>query len=198
MSAVSKALFGSGDTTSTLGATLASPFTGQESLRNGLQNYSQNMLQGAQGTYNQGLNLMNSAASGNLPSAYTDNFNKTLANSMNSSVGSAMNNMAQKGIINSTSMSNAMAGVGQQAANAATSNFNNSVNQLFSIGQNMANLGMSAATPAQNMWSKMFSGQLQLSSPAQTVVHQGSSGLLGGIASGMSSGLNWNKVLGVS
>jgi hypothetical protein len=198
-------LFGSDGGMQTQKETLASQFPGQEALRSALEGYSTGLLNNAGNTYNTGLGYMNNAQgtlsnalNGNLPSTYTDNFNKTLSNSMSASLGSAANKLASKGILNSGTMRGVSSELGTSAANAAASNFNNAISQqmqgaslMGNLGNTLANQGLNASQPAQNMWSNLFRGQVGLSSPAQSYYQQGDSGLLGGLAGAYAQGLGY-------
>ena len=68
--------------------------------------------------------------SGNLPSQLTEAMNSSVNKSLQGSMGSMLNNLANRGVINSSIASQGISRLGQQAADAYNSNYLNAYNSV--------------------------------------------------------------------
>jgi hypothetical protein len=91
-----------------------------------------NTMNGVNSGYN---NLM----SGNLPTAYSDARKATLTNDLTSTFGDAINNLGNRGILNSSVTNSALNGISQNAANTLANNYTTDINTYSNILGNTAN-----------------------------------------------------------
>ena len=105
--------------------------------------------------------MINTANSGELPSAITDRLTSGVTKQLQSSLGTLLNNMASRGAVNSSITGQGISRLGQQAAEAFNNNYLNAFNSVLS-GQAQAlqgsqnnttsllsSLGTAAQLPAQ-------------------------------------------------
>ena len=105
--------------------------------------------------------MINTANSGELPSGITDKLNSGVQKELQSSMGSMLNNLASRGVVNSSITGQGVSRLGQQAADAYNKNYLNAFNSVLS-GQAQAlqgaqnntasllsSLGTAAQLPAQ-------------------------------------------------
>lgn len=139
---------------------------------------------------------------GQLPTAYLDNMQQMLNSSVENSLGSAVNNMAQKGILSSSVANNAINNISANAANTMAAQYLNNINTLNGLygqqatlaGNNMtlAAAGQEAAqAPAINAWNMSLglgnqsNGALAAAAGkgtnVQTTTQSGGSGLFSGL-----------------
>ncbi len=173
MSAVGDFLFGSDDSVSQQGANIV-PLGKISGYENQLEN---TVLPGALSSYSQGQNLLSSLSSGQLPSAFQTAYKQSISDAVGDTLGSGISSLAKRGVVNSSALDTLAENIADSVASSAASNYNNS----FS---NLSNLASNLTSPAYSLQNLYTSGRLGLSEPAQTVVSSGSSGLLGGLASG--------------
>ena len=106
-------------------------------------------------------NIQNIANTGELPSGITDKLNSGVHKELQSSMGSMLNNLASRGVVNSSVTGQGISRLGQQAADAYNRNYLNAFNSVLS-GQAQAlqgsqnntasllsSLGATAQLPAQ-------------------------------------------------
>lgn len=149
----------------------------------------------------------NNLLSGNLPTAYSDARKATLTNDLTGTFGNAINNLGNRGILNSSVTNSAFNNIGQNAANSLNASYstdmNNYANILGNTANNAANQLTNAATAqqnsyyapsqlfnyannslnsGQNLFNTLYSGRMGTS--GTTTTQNGSSGLwsaLGGL-----------------
>lgn len=131
-------------------------------------------------------NLGNLANSYNVDNA-TEKQATLLSNNTQQNIGTALNGLAQNGIINSSEATKTLSDIGTNANNQLLGNYNNNVDRAASLNQMANSAGLSAQEPYTNLYKSWLSAQV--GSPLQTVSEGGSSGLLGAAASGILSGL---------
>lgn len=189
-----------------------------------LNNLASNLLYGSYGAVQADYNRMNTnaqqqiasaqqglsnLAQGNLPTAYTDNLQANLNRTLNTTLGTTLQNLGTRGILNSSVTNTALSNLADSAANAITTNYQNSINQLAGLYNNqIANaispLTTSAAAqeaaqkPALDLWNASLglngatTGTLSALAGRgtnTTTVNQGTSGLIGGVLTGAAGGL---------
>ena len=185
----------------------------------GLQSFSADNWTNAQNTANQALNqqkeLMSQlpgalnrsngiaeeiaqiARTGNIPSAVTDNLNASVNQGLKSSMGSMLNNLSSRGVINSSITGQGINNLSQSAADAYNRNYLNAYNATINglgtalqgqqantgaLMQGVAGLGAipnqayeaagAGITPAFNLW-KVMQSSYDTREDYDTVVQQG-------------------------
>jgi hypothetical protein len=112
------------------------------------------------GGYTDTMNGVNSGygnlLSGNLPTAYSDARKATLTNDLTGTFGNAINNLASRGIINSSSQDTAFDSIGKKAADSLNASYstdmNNYANILGNTANNAANQLNTSAQAQQNSY----------------------------------------------
>lgn len=139
---------------------------------------------------------------GELPQAYLDNMQQVLNSSVENSLGNAVNNLAQKGVLSSSVGNNAINNISANAANTVAAQYLNNLNTLNGLyGQQAAmagsNMTLAAAgqevaqAPAINAWNMSLglgnqsTGALAAAAGkgtnTQTTTQSGGSGLFSGL-----------------
>lgn len=139
---------------------------------------------------------------GELPQAYLDNMQQVINSSVENSLGNAVNNLAQKGVLSSSVSNNAINNISANAANTVAAQYLNNLNTLNGLygqqatlaGNNMtlAAAGQEAAqAPAINAWNMSLglgnqsTGALAAAAGkgtnTQTTTTSGGSGLFSGL-----------------
>ena len=173
MSAVTDFLFGTDDEVIQRGANVT-PVGQISQYENQLEGTT---LPGAMQSYNTGMGMLQNLGTGQLPPAFASNFQQSIGKDVNNTVGSAISNLAKRGVVNSSSMTGAMDNIANRVSQASASNYGNNFQMLSNLANRMT-------IPAYNMQNLFTQGRIGLSEPAQTQVKEGSSGLLGGLAGG--------------
>lgn len=175
-------LFGSGDSTQNIAAQLYPASSEQTGLLNTLNPIYSNLASSGGTSAQQGLGLMNQSSNGQLSDAYA----KNLSNYTTNALGTSLNGLANRGILGDGSpLETGMSGVAQGVNNQ----YLNDLQSQYSMGSGLVSGGLSSLSPANSMWTNLLNQQSALSSPAQTIVNQGSSGLFGSALGGAASSL---------
>jgi hypothetical protein len=164
-------------------------------------------VEGAKDLQKQATNLAN----GVLPQSYLDNMNKAMKSGVDQSVGSALNGLAGRGVLNSSVTSGAMSNIGKNAQNVMAQNFQNAITQqsglleqrrgLLTSPMEIANAAQNASidipmklyaastgqqAPTTDTW-RTISGQ-RYATPTTTTTQSMSGGGDGGFLGGLLSG----------
>ena len=106
-------------------------------------------------TFNQSDSLLNQmtgfVTTGRIPTAMAENMNASVNNALKSSMGDMLNNLAARGVLNSSVTTSAINNLGNNAANAYSQNYLNAYNSVLS-GYGSALQG------SQNNTSSLLSG----------------------------------------
>lgn len=188
MSGIKKTLLGSSDKVSSVGAQVYPASQTQTNLQNQLYNTTSGILSGASDHYSTGTGLLSQAASGQLSGDTAANLKNQAMDLFNQQSGSIANNMAFKNLGSNTMTQNALSDAAGDASDWYMNNYLNALQTQGSLGSSLAGLGLSGTQPAQSLYSGLLGQQTALSSPAQTAVKKGSSGLLSSALSGWASG----------
>lgn len=224
---------GGGESTTKQTRDIPAQSADEAALQSGLMNYSTTGLNNATGllssannavnsTYNPnwstlGSNYNNTAnsvasgysslANGNLPTAYTDNITSQLKTMANSSIGSALSGLNNRGILNSSVTNSALNDVSSNVANAAASKYLDAINSYQGVlnnqqqaASNTLNANSAAQqssytqpsqlyqyasnnyTPASNLFDTLYSGRMGTAGTTQTTSGGGSdSGVAGAV-----------------
>ena len=165
---------------------------------NNLNNTAQNQIASA----NSGItNLTN----GVLPTAYTDSMKSAIQSTLDNTIGSTMNDLSNRGVLNSSVTSTAMNDITKDAADTTAKNYTNNISSLGTLYNNQisnVNAATTAAAanqeaaiePATTLWNASLglnnSGTSALSAASgkgTTTSTQTTSG--GGLLSGLMGGL---------
>lgn len=188
MGGVKKALFGSSDKISSTPAQVYPEWSYQKNIREGLTDTATGLLGNASQYINQGAGLLSSAASGELSGGVKASLKNQAMDLFDKQSGSIANNMAFKNLGSNTMTQNALSQAAGDASDWYMNNYMQALGQQGQLASGLVSAGNSMMEPAQGLYSQWLSAQMGLSSPAQTVVKQGSSGLLGSALSGWASG----------
>lgn len=137
---------------------------------------------------NRGLQTQRDALAGKLPSAFEANYNKSINRSLNQSMGSSLNNLASRGVINSSSFGSASKGMSEAAANQANQNYMNALQFQMSNAMQPFTSRMGAASSFYNYGNQQEQQLLNLYNlwrqsrygvQGDTAVTQDSNGMMG-------------------
>lgn len=166
------------------------------------------LLNQATGLNNSAISGYQSLANGELPTSYTDNINNAVTRSVNSSMGSLLQNLGSSGVLNSSVTSQGIQGINQAAANTAADMYNQDIGQLADIYGNLSNMSgtnitlgaaaqEAAQQPAINLWNTSIgldgtnlgaiSAMGGKGTSTSTQSTSGGSGIWGGILGGIAS-----------
>ena len=114
-------------------------------------NMQKNLLSQIPDTLNQNSNIANEIAqiarTGNIPSTVTNNLNASVNKELQSGMGTMLNNLASRGVVNSSITGQAINNLSQQAADAYNKNYLNAYNATIN-GLGTAMQGQQANTSA--------------------------------------------------
>ncbi len=187
-----------------------------------LNNEAANLLFGSYGTVQADYDKMNTVAQeqiaqaqqgiadlaqGNLPTAYTENIQNTIDRGVENSIGTALQSLADRGVLNSSVTNTALQGISDATANAMTAAYNANIGTLANLydqqigaaAQAMTTSGAAqelAQAPALSLWQSSLglngantTALTALSNHGDRTVTSPSSGLLGGVLTGAAGGL---------
>jgi hypothetical protein len=166
---------------------------------------------GMLGNYNNAMTGINQGysnlANGQLPTEFATARQNALNTDLNSTIGSAVNNLANRGIINSSVTNSVLNGITRNASDTLARNYTSDLgtygnilnNQQSSMGnamntnilgqqasfypaQQYMNMGYNAAQPLQNLFNTMYSGRMGTAG-STTTQSGGDNGVASGIAS---------------
>lgn len=104
-----------------------------------LANSTSNQYGNLAGSYVDSANKANSTLSslenGNLPSAYQQNMEKSINSAVNNTVGKAINNLGNRGVLNSSVTSSALNDIEKNASDSVASQYQNNINQAANLAQ---------------------------------------------------------------
>lgn len=146
---------------------------------------------------------------GIIPSEYQKNFEKSIASGVENTMGTALDNLASRGVLSSSVTSKALDDISQNIADTSAQNYLNNISTLNGLyGQQASLAGQNIATsaaaqeaaqqPAINLWNASLGlnsggtlGALSAignqGTTTSTSSTSGGSGLFGGIVSGLAS-----------
>lgn len=115
----------------------------------GLQNVDyQSLVNGAMSNITNAQNTTNDLAQGQLPTAYLDNMSDALKMGVNKTVGSAVNDLGSRGVLNSSVTNRNLADIDASTANAMAQSFNQNVSQIGNLAQQQAQMAMAPMSAA--------------------------------------------------
>lgn len=103
---------------------------------------------------------MSGILSGQLPSAYAENRQKALQSDLDSTMGSTLSSLADRGIINSSVANQSMNDISKNAANALAGSYSSDMAQAASLANSAYNNQLNGLNGRAGLLSGLYSGQL--------------------------------------
>ena len=105
--------------------------TATNSANGALSTYSPQFATAADATNTQLAGLAN----GVLPAGYQENMQKAISSTLENTMGSTLNNLGQRGVLNSSVTGSAMNDISKNAADAVAQQYNNNINTVSGLAQ---------------------------------------------------------------
>lgn len=103
---------------------------------------------------------MSGLLSGQLPSAYAENRQKALQSDLDSTMGSTLSSLADRGIINSSVANQSMNDISKNAANALANSYSSDMAQAAGLANSAYNNQLNGLNGRAGLLSGLYSGQL--------------------------------------
>lgn len=103
---------------------------------------------------------MSGLLSGQLPSAYSENRQKALQSDLDSTMGSTLSSLADRGIINSSVANQSMNDISKNAANALAGSYSSDMAQAANLANSAYNNQLNGLNGRAGLLSGLYSGQL--------------------------------------
>lgn len=103
---------------------------------------------------------MSGILSGQLPSAYAENRQKALQSDLDSTMGSTLSSLADRGIINSSVANQSMNDISKNAANALANSYSSDMAQAANLANSAYNNQLNGLNGRAGLLSGLYSGQL--------------------------------------
>lgn len=110
-----------------------------------------NLLSNSLNQIQAGQNLTGQLMQGQLPTAYTENMTNAIKTGVNNTVGSAINSLGNRGVLNSSVTNKAMNDIEKNVSDTMAQSYNNNINQLAGL----ANQQIGTATAGYNPYSTL-------------------------------------------
>lgn len=132
--------------------------------------------------YNKNLLLGDSLSRGEIPQSFMNNFQSGIGRTVHNTMGSAINNLAGRGVINSSVMEKANNDIINSTADASAQNWLNSWQALAGLYNTNNTVSQGGINNLTDLYKTWYGGRMSMSTPGQYVVNPGSPGLLGPLA----------------
>lgn len=110
-----------------------------------------NLLNNSLNQVQSGQNLTSQLTQGKLPTAYTDNMTNAIKTGVNNTVGSAVNSLGNRGVLNSSVTNKAMNDIEKNVSDTMAQQYNSNISQLAGL----ANQQIGTATAGYNPYSTL-------------------------------------------
>ena len=110
-----------------------------------------NLLNNSLNQIQSGQNLTSQLTQGKLPTAYTDNMTNAIKTGVNNTVGSAINSLGNRGVLNSSVTNKAMNDIEKNVSDTMAQQYSNNIGQLAGL----ANQQIGTATAGYNPYSTL-------------------------------------------
>ena len=110
-----------------------------------------NLLSNSLNQIQSGQNLTSQLTQGQLPTAYTDNMTNAIKTGVNNTVGSAINSLGNRGVLNSSVTNKAMNDIEKNVSDTMAQQYSNNIGQLAGL----ANQQIGAATAGYNPYNTL-------------------------------------------
>lgn len=116
---------------------------------NSLTGNLQNQLSGIQGN-------VSNLASGQLPQAYLDNMQKSIQSGVENSVGQVVNNLGQRGVLNSSVTTKAVDDISKNVANTMAQQYQNNIGLLSGLYGQQAGNTLNGASALSGLYGQQI------------------------------------------
>lgn len=121
-------------------------------LNTGVQSDTfKNLLDSSLNQIQSGQNLTSQLTQGQLPTAYTDNMTNAIKTGVNNTVGSAINSLGNRGVLNSSVTNKAMNDIEKNVSDTMAQQYSSNINQLAGL----ANQQIGTATAGYNPYNTL-------------------------------------------
>ena len=121
-------------------------------LNTGVQSDTfKNLLDSSLNQIQSGQNLTSQLTQGQLPTAYTDNMTNAIKTGVNNTVGSAINSLGNRGVLNSSVTNKAMNDIEKNVSDTMAQQYSNNIGQLAGL----ANQQIGTATAGYNPYNTL-------------------------------------------
>ena len=110
-----------------------------------------NLLSNSLNQVQSGQNLTSQLTQGKLPTAYTDNMTNAIKTGVNNTVGSAINSLGNRGVLNSSVTNKAMNDIEKNVSDTMAQQYSNNIGQLAGL----ANQQIGTATAGYNPYNTL-------------------------------------------
>ena len=110
-----------------------------------------NLLSNSLNQIQSGQNLTSQLTQGQLPTAYTDNMTNAIKTGVNNTVGSAINSLGNRGVLNSSVTNKAMNDIEKNVSDTMAQQYSNNIGQLAGL----ANQQIGTATAGYNPYNTL-------------------------------------------
>ena len=110
-----------------------------------------NLLNNSLNQVQSGQNLTSQLTQGKLPTAYTDNMTNAIKTGVNNTVGSAINSLGNRGVLNSSVTNKAMNDIEKNVSDTMAQQYSNNIGQLAGL----ANQQIGTATAGYNPYNTL-------------------------------------------
>ena len=110
-----------------------------------------NLLNNSLNQVQSGQNLTSQLTQGQLPTAYTDNMTNAIKTGVNNTVGSAINSLGNRGVLNSSVTNKAMNDIEKNVSDTMAQQYSNNIGQLAGL----ANQQIGTATAGYNPYNTL-------------------------------------------
>lgn len=117
-----------------------------------------NLLGQSSGLIQSGQNMYSDLMNGKLPTAYTDNMSDAIKTGVQNTVGSTVNGLAGRGVLNSSVTNKALNDVEGNVSNAMTQSYNQNVSQLAGLAGNQIQSATAGYAPYSTL-AQLLQGQ---------------------------------------
>lgn len=121
--------------TNTANNTLGSISSSIGNLANNTSNQYGNLASNYVNAANTANSTLSSLANGELPTAYQQNMENSISSAVNNTVGKAISNLGNRGILNSSVTSSALNDIEKNASDSVASQYQNNINQVANLAQ---------------------------------------------------------------
>lgn len=129
-------------------------------------------------------NSYSGIANGQLPTAYSENREKALNNSLENTVGNTLSGLASRGVINSSQADTAFNGISKNASDTLANQYASDLGQAAQLASNGFANNLSGINAQQGLWNNQYSNNMNGLNNQANLANQSYSNILSGINTG--------------
>lgn len=129
-------------------------------------------------------NSYSGIANGQLPTAYSENREKALNNSLENTVGNTLSGLASRGVINSSQADTAFNGISKNASDTLANQYASDLRQAAQLASNGFANNLSGINAQQGLWNNQYSNNMNGLNNQANLANQSYSNTLSGINTG--------------